>query len=156
MRLLSHLEESSEQLRYKLTAVEAEKKKMAAEIGKVNKENEEHVLRLEELRARLADEGLAHATEREKLQKRFDGEYAVFLERRAEFNESMRMRCVFCPQENQVPLASFLFHVAREHMFDQARRCSSSTSEVNIFLRAFSYSIFCRKSHSTFSTENNY
>jgi hypothetical protein len=71
---------------------------MAAEMGKVSEENESNLRRLEELRARLA----AEAQDREKLQKRFDGEYAVFLERKGDFNETMRLRCVFCPQENQV------------------------------------------------------
>ncbi len=92
-------EEASEQLRQRLSAAEFEKRKMAAEMGKVSEENESNVRRLEELRARLA----AEAQDREKLQKRFDGEYAVFLERRGDFNEAMRLRCVFCPQENQVP-----------------------------------------------------
>jgi hypothetical protein len=116
------LEESSEQLRHKLMAAETEKKRMATEMAKLNQENETSALKLEELRTRLASEAQTHAQERDKLQKRFDAEYAVFLERRrGEFNETLRLRCVFCPQENQVPLASFLFHVAREHMFDQAR-----------------------------------
>jgi hypothetical protein len=114
-------EESSEQLRHKLMAAETEKKRMATEMGKLNQENETNAVKLEELRKRLAAEAQTHAQERDKLQKRFDAEYSVFLERRGEFNESVRMRCVFCPQENQVPLASFLFHVAREHMFDQVR-----------------------------------
>ena len=102
---------------------------MAAEMGKLCEENETNLRRLEELRGRHAAESAAHAKEREQLQKRFDGEYAVFLERRADFNESQRMRCVFCPQDNQVPLASFLFHVAREHMFDQARVRQSQKKE---------------------------
>jgi hypothetical protein len=76
---------------------------VAAEMGKVSEENESNLRRVEELRARLAAEAHAHAQDREKLQKRFDGEYAVFLERRGDFNETMRLRCVFCPQENQVP-----------------------------------------------------
>jgi hypothetical protein len=103
LSILSHSmnpcsEETSEQLRQRLSAAELEKRKMAAEMGKVSEENESNLHRLEELRARLA----AEAQDREKLQKRFDGEYAVFLERRGDFNETMRLRCVFCPQENQV------------------------------------------------------
>ena len=128
--LTINLEENSEQLRHKLTAAETEKKRMAAEMGKLNTENEANLGRLEELKKRIVADAQAHAQERGKLQKRFDADYAVFLGRKGEFNESLRLRCVFCPQENQVPLTSFLFHVAREHMFDQARGMTNCSSKI--------------------------
>ena len=131
--LTINLEENSEQLRHKLTAAETEKKRMAAEMGKLNTENEANLGRLEELKKRIVADAQAHAQERGKLQKRFDADYAVFLGRKGEFNESLRLRCVFCPQENQVPLTSFLFHVAREHMFDQARGMTNCSS-LKLFL----------------------
>jgi len=124
-------------MRHRLASAEAEKKRMAAEMAKLSHEHEANLTRFEELKSRLSNEAQAHAQERDKLQKRFDADYSIFLERRGEFNESQRLRCVFCPQDNQVPLSSFLFHVAREHMFDQVLEAGSIRirSYPDLFLR---------------------
>jgi hypothetical protein len=46
-------EETSEDLRQRLTAADLEKRKMAAEIGKVSQENEANLRRINELQAVL-------------------------------------------------------------------------------------------------------
>merc|ERR1711872_628683 len=66
-----------------------------------------------------------------------DDDYRVFLEKKATFDENARIRCVFCPQDNRVSLTNFLFHIAREHMFDQYKKVNieSDTIQVGMLLK---------------------
>jgi len=81
-----------------------------------------------------------------------DDDYRVFLEKKATFDENARIRCVFCPQDNRVSLTNFLFHIAREHMFDQYKKVNieSDTIQVGMLLK-----ILEDKARKEFSQKNS-
>jgi len=51
-----------------------------------------------------------------------DADFKVFVQDKSTFDENSKLRCVFCPGENLIPVTGFIFHVAREHMFDQYKQ----------------------------------
>ncbi|XP_023334474.1 uncharacterized protein LOC111705979 [Eurytemora carolleeae] len=75
--------------------------------------------------------------EKETLKKEYDGDYRAFLDKKSGLEEGVRIRCVFCPGENMVSLVGFIFHVAREHMFDQYKKVELETEaqQVGLLLR---------------------
>merc|ERR1711913_238119 len=85
--------------------------------------------------------------------KKFDADYAVFLRHKDEFDESLRIKCVFCPQESLQTVSNYLFHIAREHMFDQYKATDIKEESVQV---AMLLKILEDKAKKDFSNEIKY
>jgi len=107
------------EIKEKMAKTDSENRKMSFEVVKVTKQNEdlESKLKATQLMLNTEIEKKNHGEIAQK--QKFDAEYAVFVKKRDNFDESEKIRCVFCPQENLQPISNFIFHIAREHMFDQ-------------------------------------
>jgi len=107
------------ELRQKLAKTDSENRNISSEVVKLGKQNDDLDSKLKTTQLRLSTE-LEKKNLGEIVQKqKFDAEYAVFVKKRENFDESEKIRCVFCPQENVQPISNYIFHIAREHMFDQ-------------------------------------
>merc|ERR1719312_170786 len=107
------------ELKQKLAKTDSENRNISSEVVKLGKQNDDLDSKLKTTQLRLSTE-LEKKNLGEIVQKqKFDAEYAVFVKKRENFDESEKIRCVFCPQENVQPISNYIFHIAREHMFDQ-------------------------------------
>jgi len=107
------------EMKQKMAKTDSENRKTSFELVKLAQQNEDLESKLKDTQLRLNTE-IETKTHGEIVQKqKFDAEYAVFVKKRENFDESEKIRCVFCPQENLQPISNFIFHIAREHMFDQ-------------------------------------
>lgn len=125
------------EMKQKLAKKDAENRNLLFEISKVSKENEELECKFKSTQDKL-DTALEKKKQEQIAQKHtFDAEYAVFVKKREDFEETEKIRCVFCPQENLQPISNFIFHIAREHMFDQYknRNTIDESLKVGMFLK---------------------
>jgi len=125
------------EMKQKLAKKDAENRNLLFEISKVSKDNEELECKFKSTQDKL-DTALEKKKQEQIAQKHtFDAEYAVFVKRREDFDENEKIRCVFCPQENLQPISNFIFHIAREHMFDQYKNKNivDESLKVGMFLK---------------------
>eukprot|EP00090_Calanus_glacialis_P004498 TRINITY_DN13368_c0_g1_i7.p1 TRINITY_DN13368_c0_g1~~TRINITY_DN13368_c0_g1_i7.p1 ORF type:complete len:1117 (-),score=406.66 TRINITY_DN13368_c0_g1_i7:107-3457(-) len=125
------------EIKQKMAKKDSENRNLSSEVAKAAKQNEELVNKLESTKTKL-DSELDRRTKELQLQKQnSDAEYAVFIKKREDFDETERIPCVFCPQENLQTISNFIFHIAREHMFDQYKssNITEESLKVGMFLK---------------------
>merc|ERR550519_194449 len=109
-------EQDLEQLQQKIEDLNNQNCNLKIQINEKDSQNEREV---SNLKAELQMRGLRHNSEKEALKRKFDSEYEIFSRAKDDFDENMKIGCVFCPGGNVQTISNYLFHVAREHMFDQ-------------------------------------
>jgi len=123
------------EMKQKMAKKDSENRKLSSEVSKAAKQNDELVQKLSITKSNL-DIELGKRNEEEQVKKNnFDAEYTVFIKQMEEFDDTERIRCVFCPNENLQTVSNFIFHIAREHMFDQYK--SSDIKEESIKVGMF-------------------
>eukprot|EP00092_Neocalanus_flemingeri_P021157 GFUD01022931.1.p1 GENE.GFUD01022931.1~~GFUD01022931.1.p1 ORF type:complete len:1136 (-),score=340.84 GFUD01022931.1:94-3501(-) len=125
------------ELKQKTAKKDSENRNLSSEVTKAAKQNDELVQKLNSTKSKLESELGKNNLEQQTLKNKFDAEYAVFSKKREEFDDTEKIRCVFCPQENLQTVSNFIFHIAREHMFDQYKSndIREESLKVGMFLK---------------------
>jgi len=125
------------EIKQKMAKKDSENRNLSSEVSKAAKYNVELINKLNSTKMKLDTELEKRSQDQLSQKQKFDAEYAVFVKKREDFDDTEKIRCVFCPQENLQTISNFIFHIAREHMFDQYKN-SNITDEslkVGMFLK---------------------
>jgi len=138
--LENSLEENKNELyevKQNVAKKDSENRKLSFELKRMGEQNEELNGKLKCIQSRLNDELDEKKQEHLAQKQKLNAEYAIFVKKREDFDDSEKIRCVFCPQENLQTISSFIFHVAREHMFDQYKNKNiiDESLKVGMFLK---------------------
>jgi len=102
----------------KLANKESEVKQLNEEVNMITRQKDEMSNKVVDIQGQL--EKTKDVLKSQKL--KFESEYTIFLKKLELFDGSERIQCAFCPQDNQQTISNFIFHIAREHMFDQYKK----------------------------------
>merc|ERR1719410_845117 len=71
---------------------------------------------------------------KEKIQQKLslEEDYALFVKKREKFDDTDKIHCVFCPNGTLHSVSGYIFHVAREHMFDQYKNQSNVSESIKV------------------------